>query len=89
MEGVPCLQEKVTKSAAWGPEFQRKVLDLDGLAESARKGGVEEGMWGPACESLPPGAGRVPGAVCPTWYHEGLDLKPSPHPTSSVTWAKQ
>lgn len=65
MDGVPRLQEKVAKSAAWGPEFQRKALDS--LAESAGKGGVEEGMWGPACESLPPGAGRLPGAACPTW----------------------
>lgn len=88
MEGVPCLQEKVAKSAAWGPEFQRKALDS--LAESAEKGGVEgEGMWGPAGESLPPGAGRVPGAAYLTWYHEALDSNTSPHPTSFVTWAKQ
>lgn len=46
MEGVPCLQEKVAKSAAWGPEFQRKALDS--LAESAEKGGVEKG-----CGDLP------------------------------------
>lgn len=71
MDVMPCLQEKVAKSTAWGLEFQRKALDSP--AESAGKGGVEEEMWGPACESLPPGAGRVPGAACPTWYHEGLD----------------
>lgn len=46
-------------------------------------------MWGPACESLPPGAGRVPGAAYLTWYHEGLASNTSPHPTSFVTWAKQ
>lgn len=84
MQGVPCLQEEVARNTAWGPEFQRKALDS--LAESAGKGGVEEEMWGPATESLPPGAGRDP--ACPTWCHEGPDSNSSPH-LLFVTWAEQ
>lgn len=82
--GVPSRQEEVAKNAPWGPEFQRTALDS--LAESAGKGGVEEGCGDLPLSHCPQG---LAGFLVLLPHLVSLDLRPSPHHNHPMTWAKQ